>query len=41
VIVQLEEKALRLRRVDPDAASAFLSKLNEAKIQHAKPSAAP
>lgn len=41
VIVQLEEKALRLRRVDPDAASAFLSKLNKSKKQHAKPPAAP
>ena len=40
VIVQLEEKNLRLRRVDPVAASAFLTKLNESKKQHTKPPAA-
>jgi hypothetical protein len=40
VIVQLEEKNLRLRRVDPAAAAAFLAKLNESKKQHAKPPAA-
>jgi class 3 adenylate cyclase len=37
VIVQLETKNLRLRRVDPAAASAFLTQLNESKKQHAKP----
>ena len=40
VIVQLENKNLRLRRVDPAAASAFLTKLNGSKKQHAKPPAA-
>ena len=41
VIVQLEDKNLRLGRVDPAAASAFLTKLGESKRQHAKPPATP
>jgi len=40
VIVQLENKNLRLRRVDSAAASTFLTKLNESKKQRAKPPAA-
>jgi len=40
VIVQLENRNLRLRRVDPAAASAFLEKLKESKKKHTKPPSA-
>ena len=40
VIVQLENRNLRLRRVDPAAASAFLEKLKESKKKRAKPPSA-